>query len=54
MPEAIELLIHFVLSSIKLLKPDGVKVVMAETIAIKKTAYRNESRQEKITQIFVL
>jgi putative transposase len=36
MPEAIELLIHFVVSSIKLLKPGGVKVVMAETIAMKK------------------
>jgi transposase InsO family protein len=35
MPEAIELLIHFVVSAIKLLKPGGVKVVMAETIAMK-------------------
>jgi hypothetical protein len=35
MSEAIELLIHFVVSAIKLLKPGGVKVVMAETIAMK-------------------
>jgi hypothetical protein len=35
MPETIELLIHFVVSAIKLLKPGGVKVVMAETIAMK-------------------
>jgi hypothetical protein len=28
MPETIELLIHFVVSAIKLLKPGGVKVVM--------------------------
>ena len=35
MPEAIELLIHFFVSAIKLLKPGGVKVVMAETIAMK-------------------
>lgn len=35
MPEAIELLIHFFVSVIKLLKPGGVKVVMAESIALK-------------------
>lgn len=35
MPETIELLIHFFVSAIKLLKPGGVKVVMAETIAMK-------------------
>jgi len=35
MPEAIELLIHFFVSAIKLLKPGGVKVVMAESIAMK-------------------
>jgi len=35
MSEAIELLIHFFVSAIKLLKPGGVKVVMAESIAMK-------------------
>ena len=35
MSEAIELLIHFFVSSIKLLKPGGVKVVMAESMAMK-------------------
>jgi hypothetical protein len=35
MPEAIEPLIHFFVSAIKLLKPGGVKMVMAETIAMK-------------------
>jgi hypothetical protein len=35
MSEAIELLIHFVVSAIKLLKPGGMKVVMAETMAMK-------------------
>jgi hypothetical protein len=34
MLEIIELLIHFVFTFIKLLKPGGVKVVMAETIAM--------------------
>jgi len=33
--EAIELLIHFFVSATKLLKPGGVKAVMAETIAMK-------------------
>ena len=35
MLEFIELLIHFVTTVFKLLKPGGVKVVMAETIAMK-------------------
>jgi putative transposase len=35
MPEIIELLVHFVATAIKLLKPGGVKVVKAETIAVK-------------------
>lgn len=35
MSEAIELLIHYIVTVIKLLKPGGVKVVMAETIAMK-------------------
>lgn len=35
MSEAIELLIHVFVSAIKLLKPGGVKVVMAESIAMK-------------------
>jgi hypothetical protein len=35
MTETIELLIHFVITVFKLLKPGGVKVVMAETIAMK-------------------
>ena len=35
MPEVIELLIHFFVSAVKLLKPGGVKVVMAETMAMK-------------------
>jgi hypothetical protein len=35
MSEAIELLIHFIVSAIKLLKPGGVKVVMAESMAMK-------------------
>ena len=35
MPEIIELLIHLIVTFIKLLKPGGVKVVMAETVAMK-------------------
>jgi hypothetical protein len=35
MPEIFELLVHFIATVIKLLKPGGVKVVMAETIAMK-------------------
>ena len=35
MPEIIELFIHLIVTSIKLLKPGGVKVVMAETIVMK-------------------
>jgi hypothetical protein len=35
MLEIIELLFHLVVTFIKLLKPRGVKVVMAETIAMK-------------------
>ncbi|MEO2177131.1 MAG: integrase core domain-containing protein [bacterium] len=35
MPEIIDLLIHLIITFIKLLKPGGVKVVMAETIAMK-------------------
>ena len=35
MLEIIELLIHFTVTFIKLLKPGGVKVVMAETIVMK-------------------
>ena len=35
MPEIIELLIHLIVTFVNLLKPGGVKVVMAETIAMK-------------------
>ena len=35
MLEIIELLIHYLVTLIKLLKPGGVKVVMAESIAMK-------------------
>jgi len=35
MPEIFELFIHLIVTFIKLLKPGGVKVVMAETIAMK-------------------
>ena len=35
MPETIELLIHFFVSAIQLLRPGGVKVVMAETMIMK-------------------
>jgi len=35
MPGIIELLIHLIVTVIKLLKPGGVKVVMAETIVMK-------------------
>jgi hypothetical protein len=35
MQEKIELLIHFIVTLIKLLKPGGVKIVMAETMATK-------------------
>ncbi len=35
MLEIIELLIHFTLTFIKLLKPGGVKLVMAESITVK-------------------
>jgi hypothetical protein len=35
MLEIIELLIHYFITLIKLLKPGGVKVVMAESIAMK-------------------
>ena len=34
-PVLCELLIHYIVTLIKLLKPGGVKVVMAETIAMK-------------------
>ena len=52
MSEAIELLIHFVVSAIKLLKPGGVKVVMAETIAMKQQLIvlnRGKRRPPKLT-----
>jgi hypothetical protein len=35
MPEIIELLTHYFVTLIKLLKPGGVKVVMVESIAMK-------------------
>ena len=35
MPEVIELLIHSFVSTIKLLRPGGVKVLMAETMIMK-------------------
>jgi putative transposase len=52
MPEAIELLIHFFVSAIKLLRPGGVKVVMAETIAMKQQLIvmnRGKRRSPKLT-----
>jgi len=52
MSEAIELLIHFIVSAIKLLKPGGVKVVMAETIAMKQQLIvmnRGKRRSPKLT-----
>jgi putative transposase len=52
MPETIELLIHFFVSAIKLLRPGGVKVVMAETIAMKQQLIvmnRGRSRSPKLT-----
>ena len=36
MREIIELSIHFICTLVKLMKPGGVKVVMAETMAVKK------------------
>jgi hypothetical protein len=49
MLEFIELLIHFVTAVFKLPQPGGVKVVMAETIAMKQRhvcfCYRNEKSQ---------
>ena len=51
MPETIELLIHFFVSAIKLLRPGGVKVVMAETIAMKQQLIvmnRGRSRSPKL------
>jgi hypothetical protein len=44
MLEIIELLIHFVATVIKLLKPGGVKVVMAETIVMKQQLIEMKSR----------
>jgi hypothetical protein len=52
MPEVIELLIHFFVSAIKLLRPGGVKVVMAETIAMKQQLIvlnRGKRRSPKLT-----
>ena len=52
MPEAIELLIHFFVSAIKLLKPGGEKVVMAETMIMKQQLIvmnRGKSRSPKLT-----
>ena len=52
MPETIELLIHFFVSAIKLLRPGGVKVVMAETIAMKQQLIvlnRGKRRSPKLT-----
>jgi hypothetical protein len=51
MPEAIELLIHFFVSAIKLLRPGGVKVVMAETMIMKQQLIvmnRGKSRAPKL------
>ena len=50
MLEILELLIHFIATVIKLLKPGGVKVVMAETIAMKQQLIvMNRSRKRSPT-----
>ena len=50
MLEIIELLIHFGTTVFKLLKPGGVKVVMAETIAMKQQLIvMNRSRKRSPT-----
>jgi hypothetical protein len=52
MSEAIELLIHFFVSAIKLLKPGGVKVVMAESMTMKQQLIvmnRGKSSSPKLT-----
>ena len=48
MPEIIELLTHYLFMLIKLLKPGGVKQVMAESIAM---TCCHESCQEEITGV---
>ncbi len=47
MLETFELLIHFIATVIKLLKPGGVKVVMAETIAMKQQLIIVNRRKKK-------
>jgi hypothetical protein len=51
MLEIIELLIHFVATFTKLLKPGGVKVVMAEMIAIKKQLIVMNRRRKRASRI---
>ena len=52
MLEIIELLIHYLVTLIKLLKPGGVKVVMAESIAIKhQLIVMNRSRKRSIALV---
>ena len=52
MREKTQLLIHFIITLIKLLRPGGVKVVMAETIAMKQQLIvlnRGKKRSPKFT-----
>ncbi len=52
MSEKFELLIHFICTLIKLTKPGGVKVVMAETMTIKQqliVVSRGKNRAPKLT-----
>ncbi len=52
MSEKIELLIHFICTLIKQMKPGGVKVVMAETMTMKQqliVVSRGRKRAPKLT-----
>ena len=52
MSEKMELLVHVIVSLVRLLKPGGMKVVMAETMAIKQQLIvmnRGKSRSPKLT-----
>ena len=52
MSEKMELLVHLIVSLVRLLKPGGMKVVMAETMAMKQQLIvmnRGKSRSPKLT-----
>ena len=51
MLEIIELFIHIVATFIKHLKPGGVKVVMAETIAMKQQLIVMDRREKSASSI---